>query len=91
MIRTTLYFAAAFFVAVVVYGCAASQLARSGLEGYDARPQAVAVTQARNADEHAYHFKSTPAVLELRDRLEKLDAEARCKSNAKRLQSGECD
>lgn len=51
-------------------------------------PAPVAATPAA---ERPHHFKTTSAALELRDRMSKLDAEARCKSNAKRLQSGECD
>lgn len=51
------------------------------------RPVAATPPQA----EREYHFKSTSAALELHERMKKLDAEARCKSSAKRLQSGECD
>jgi hypothetical protein len=52
------------------------------------RPAPVAATPAA---ERPHHFKTTSAALELRDRMGKLDAEARCKSSVERLRSGECD
>lgn len=68
-------FLCGFLVAVLVYGCARSQVAAP-----DDAPR-----------RHLLQPETRAALLRAVDDARALDAEARCKSNRERLESGECD